>query len=398
MRAAVADACPLATVVPTPARTLRVLTLTPFYPSTENPQEGGFVAEVLPFTQRLGIMNEVVAVRPLHRARADAVESKIPCRWKRHLSVPGNIGLSTAGASLAMSLNSQIRKLRRERCIDLIHAHAALPCGDAAARLSRKWGVPFVVSVHGLDVYSERQAGRAFGPWCRHISERVYREARAVICISEKVRQQLADVSANTTVICNGVDPLMFFPAPEPTPPHRILSVGNLIPSKGHAILLQAFAHVSTSIPDCELEIIGDGPERRDLERLATELEINSRVRFLGKQSRAEVAMAMRRCTFFALPSSYEGLGCVYLEAMACAKPAVACEGQGIEGIIQHGVNGLLVPAEAPKQLGMALGMLLNNGDLRNRIGKAARATILRRHSFEHQAEQLVDLYRECAS
>lgn len=398
MRAAVAGAYPVASVVPTSARTLHVLTLTPFYPSTENPQEGGFVAEVLPFTQRLGIMNEVAAVRPLHCAQAHAVESEIPCQWKRHLSVPGNIGLPASGASLAMSLNSHIRKLRRERRIDLIHAHAALPCGDAAARLGRKWGIPFVVSVHGLDVYSERQAGRAFGPWCRYISERVYREARAVICISEKVREQFADVSANTTVICNGVDPRMFFLAPEQTSPHRILSVGNLIPSKGHAILLQAFADVSTSIPDCELEIIGDGPERRHLERFATELEINSRVHFLGKQSRDTVAMAMRRCAIFALPSSYEGLGCVYLEAMACAKPAIACEGQGIEGIIHHGVNGFLVPAEAPKQLAMALGMLLNNGDLRNRIGKAARATILRCHTFEHQAEQLVDLYRECGS
>ena len=398
MRTAVTTDCSRATNLPEPTRTLRVLTLTPFYPSTQNPQEGGFVAEVLPFTQRLGIVNEVVAVRPLHHSQPGAADSGIPCQWKRHLSVPGNIGLPTAGSLTAMSLNSHIRKLHRELHIDLIHAHAALPCGDAAARLSHKWGVPFVVSVHGLDVYSERQAGRAIGLWCRRIAERVYREARAVICISEKVRERLADISANTTVICNGVDPQMFFPAPDQASGHRVLTVGNLIPTKGHAVLLRAFSDLLKSIPNCELEIIGDGPERRKLERLTTELEISSQVCFLGKQSRDAVAMAMRRCTAFALPSSYEGLGCVYLEAMACAKPAVACEGQGIEGIIEHGVNGLLVPAEAPKQLSDALQLLLLNDDLRYRMGNAARTTILRRHTLEHQAEQLARLYRECAA
>jgi len=380
------------------ARTLRVLTLTPFYPSAQNPQEGGFIAEVLPFTERLGIMNEVLAVQPLHRARARAVNSEIPCQWKRHFSVPGNIGLPTAGSLMAVRLNSHTRKLHRERHIDLIHAHAALPCGDAAARLSHKWGVPFVVSVHGLDVYSERQAGRAFGAWCRRISERVYRKAHAVICISEKVREQLADVPANTMVICNGVDPRLFFPAPEEASPHTILSVGNLIPTKGHVVLLRAFADLLKFFPNCELEIIGDGPERRNLERLTTDLKIRSQVRFLGKKSRDSVAMAMRRCTIFALPSGYEGLGCVYLEAMACAKPAIACEGQGIQGIIEHGVNGLLVPAEAHEQLSNALQMLLHSDDFRHRIGNAARATVLHRHTIEHQAEQLARLYRECVS
>jgi glycosyltransferase involved in cell wall biosynthesis len=176
------------------------------------------------------------------------------------------------------------------------------------------------------------------------------------------------------------------------------LSVGNLIPTKGHALLLRAFADIAHEHPDCELHIIGDGPERQALMRLTQALVISSRVRFLEKQSRTAVADAMKRCAVFALPSSYEGLGGVYLEAMACAKPVIGCEGQGIADIIRHGSNGLLVPPHDELQLRNALGMLLQNAGLRARLGAAARESILQRHTLEQQATNFANLYRECVA
>src|SRR5205807_6951464 len=113
------------------------------------------------------------------------------------------------------------------------------------------------------------------------------------------------------------VDTEKFFPQKEPAASLRILSVGNLIPVKGHASLLRAFAPVLRDVPDCSLDIIGDGPERKKFSDLAAELGIPNSVHFYGRQSRDYVAEAMRQCTVFALPSTYEGLGCVYLEAMA---------------------------------------------------------------------------------
>ena len=114
---------------------------------------------------------------------------------------------------------------------------------------------------------------------------------------------------------------------------------GNLIPIKGHDLLLRAFAAIQDRLPAISaalsLEIIGDGPERARLEQLAQELGIAAKVHFLGRQSRRAVADAMRRATVFALPSRYEGLGCVYLEAMSAGKPVIACQGQGIEEVIR---------------------------------------------------------------
>jgi len=389
-------ACENAQPVRSQARTLRVLTLTPFYPNSENSAEGCFVADVLPRTQHLRINNEVIAVRPRHRGRVRPLESQISCAWQQYFSFPGNLGLPTAGGSLAHSLEDRVQQIHQTEAIDMIHAHAALPCGDAAERMSRKLGIPFVVSVHGLDVFFERQVGKTLGRWCRRVSERVYRRARAVICISEKVRECVGSMAPNARVIHNGVDAETFSPDAEQKNPLVVLSVGNLIPTKGHALLLRAYSRAIGTATEWELQIIGDGPERASLIRLAQQLGISSRIRFLGKQTRDQVAGAMKRCAVFALPSGYEGLGCVYLEAMACGKPAIACEGQGIDEIIEHGANGLLVQAGSELQLAESLRVLMQNEDLRARLGRAARQTVLQRHTLEHQAAEIAELYREC--
>jgi len=97
----------------------------------------------------------------------------------------------------------------------------------------------------------------------------------------------------------------------------------------------------------------------------------------------------------FALPSRYEGLGCVYLEAMSTGKPVIGCRGQGIAEIIQHGTNGFLVGPDNERELALALGMLLRDEVRRRNLGAAARDTILERFTLAHQAEILARIYRE---
>jgi glycosyltransferase involved in cell wall biosynthesis len=205
------------------------------------------------------------------------------------------------------------------------------------------------------------------------------------------------DCGENAEVIYNGVDTEMFRPGTELQSPPTVLSVGNLIPIKGHALLMRAFARVWNAAPGCWLEIFGDGAERHGLMQLAGELGISERVIFRGRQARTTIAEAMRRCALFALPSSYEGLGCVYLEAMASGKAAIGCRGQGIEEVIAHGKNGFLTTPGDETELSEWLRVLLQNDDLRSRVGANARGTILQRHTLEHQARRLSELYRECA-
>jgi glycosyltransferase involved in cell wall biosynthesis len=382
---------------------LHVLTLTPFYPSEGDDANGCFVSEPLASLAKFGVANHVMAVQPVYRSRIRSRDSDFPAEWLRYFSLPRGFGLSTSGAFLFARIVGRVRALNHNQRIDLIHAHGPLPCGHAAMLLSKELNIPYVVSVHGLDVFSTVQVSGPPGAWCRRISQRVYAASRRVICISELVREEVLEGmgrSCRTSVVYNGVDPELFFPAAEPprsTSP-IILSVGNLIPVKGHELLVRAVASLSAEFPHLRCEIIGDGPERSRLEALAAELKIGDIVTFPGRQSRKQVAAAMRKCTLFALPSRYEGLGCVYLEAMSSGKPTIGCRGQGIGEIIRHGSNGFLVGPDNEKELTLAISMLLGDERLRNNLGRAARDTILEGLTLDHQAENLMRVYRESTS
>src|SRR5690242_10315154 len=142
-----------------------ILTLTPFYPSNENPVSGCFVAESVPHLQALGVTNTVLVAQPFYRAPS-TVHSSFPSDWVRFFCVPSGFGLSSAGSLLYRESLSKVAGLARSHRIDLIHAHSALPCGHAAWLLSRKLGIPFVVTVHGLDASSRRQVGGVSGRHC----------------------------------------------------------------------------------------------------------------------------------------------------------------------------------------------------------------------------------------
>jgi glycosyltransferase involved in cell wall biosynthesis len=381
---------------------LHVLTLTPFYPSEGDDAGGCFIAEPLEwFPKAQGIVSTVFAVQPVYRRRLRARAANIPVEWLRYFSPPGGFGLPTAGAFLFARIVSRVRELQRLQRVDLIHAHAPLPCGHAAMLLGQELGIPYVVSVHGLDVFSTQQVTGRASAWCGRISQRVLQSSRRVICVSEHVREQVLQGmgrACRTSVVYNGVDTELFSPVQEPASMAPvILTVGNLIPIKGQDLVIRAVASLASEFPGISLEIIGVGPERSRLENLAGTLGIANRVRFFGRQSRQQVAAAMRRCTVFALPSRYEGLGCVYLEAMATGKPVIGCRGQGIAEIIQQGSNGFLVDTDNEKELALALAMLLRDENRRRNLGMTARDTIVERYTLAQQAENLARIYRDCA-
>lgn len=378
------------------SRRVNVLTLAPFFPSVEDPAQGCFVAEPIRRMSEHGIDSQVIAVNPFYRRPYRASEPK--SEWATYYALPGNLGLLTSRVSLARALRSKVRKLHETARIDLVHAHSALPCGEAALAIAGDLKIPFLVSVHGLDVFADRQCGPWLGRAATRLSLDVYRRAARIICISEKVRQQLPDdLRAKAPVVYNGVDEKLFSAAPGPSSSFRVLSVGNLIPTKDHALLLRSFARVRSTLPHPELEIIGDGPERARLEELARALGIQSQVMFRGRQDRQTVALAMQACAVFALPSRYEGLGCVYLEAMACAKPVIGCAGQGIDEIIRDRHNGMLIPPGDEIALADRL-LALQDIALRQRLGSLARQAVLQSHTLHHQAGRLAEIYRECVA
>src|SRR6266581_2669443 len=123
---------------------LHVLTLTPFYPSEHDDAAGCFIAEPVDVLAKIGVVNTVFAVQPAYRGKLHAKESGVHAEWLRYLSLPGGFGLPSAGAFLFARIVGRVRNLHRLHRIDMIHAHAPLPCGHAAMLLSRELGVPYV--------------------------------------------------------------------------------------------------------------------------------------------------------------------------------------------------------------------------------------------------------------
>jgi glycosyltransferase involved in cell wall biosynthesis len=225
----------------------------------------------------------------------------------------------------------------------------------------------------------------------------VYRAARRVIGVSQHVCDEVqagTGGASPVSVVYNGVNPALFTPGADPTQ-RVLLTVGNLIPTKGHELIVQALAALRPEFPGITWEVVGEGTEWNPIRVSAEDLGVLNCIRFQGRRSRAEVAEACRRCTVFVLPSRYEGLGCVYLEAMASGKPAIGCLGQGIEEIIRHGKNGWLIPSNGREDLVNGLRLLLRDEALRRRIGNSARETILQSFTLEHQAQRLLTIYRE---
>jgi len=392
----------------TDSASLHVLTLTPFFPSAENPVYGTYIAEPIEHFAEFKLHSTVIAVSPLHHPRRHAAPNAI-AQWLRYPMIPSNAGLTTAGYFLYRRSLARVQRIHRRSRIDVIHAHAALPCGHAAALLAERLRVPFVVTIHGLDVFNA-----CFGPETAAAKRRaklsmdVYRRAASVICISRQVENILKKgigEAPSSRVIYNGTDPELFFPSGSAasngsasisaSAPQNILMVGNLLRGKGQEVVFKAMAQIEPEFPDLSCTLIGEGSDERRFIELTRTLGITERVSFLGRQNRQAVAEAMRKCTVFALPSRFEGLGCAYLEAMACGKPVIACDGQGIAEIIRNRENGWLIPVDGVTEMAGALRQLLSSSDLRTNIGINARKTILNGLTLRDQVRQLNDLYCE---
>ena len=156
-------------------------------------------------------------------------------------------------------------------------------------------------------------------------------------------------------------------------PPRRdpgkftVLSVCRFYPRKRLDILLRAAALLRKTIPELEIRIVGNGPERGRLQRLCRELDLGTVVRWLGDVSIPSSAEEYNRCDVFCLPSAQEGFGIVFLEAMAAGKPIVAARAAAVPEVVR---DGLLVEPENPEALADAIVRLYRDPRLRRSLGR----------------------------
>jgi glycosyltransferase involved in cell wall biosynthesis len=283
-------------------------------------------------------------------------------------------------------------RLVRSRTPDLVHAHL-FPAGYFAALASFCCPrVPWIYTEH-----SSWNRRRAYWP-LRLLESALYHRFDRVIAVSNKVEVSLTTwlpgVRSKTECIPNGV-PLSLdaraWPLGTDSVPERptILYVGRLSSIKGVDLLLQAFSQLRAEC--CELKIAGEGDLRPSLEAQTAELGLQNTVEFVGLHTDVQSLMSDAYC--LVLPSRWEGLPMVLLEAMAVGLPVIATAVGGIPEVINHGSNGLLVPPEDPKSLAQALMAVLEDPQMARRIGQRARERIVETYSIEAMAQRTLGLY-----
>lgn len=177
-----------------------------------------------------------------------------------------------------------------------------------------------------------------------------------------------------------------------------LLYIGSLLPIKGVDVLLKALPAIKEEVPNVKLLVVGEGPERSRLERLAEELGVHEDVAFVGRVSHSDVPKYIAACDLLIHPSFSESLGRVLLEAQAAGKPVVASRAGGMREAVREGVTGLLFKPGDHLELARSVLKLLKNPGLRAEMGMAGRRFVAKHFEFWRLERQLVKLYLESIS
>ncbi len=362
------------------SRRLKVLFITNWYPSREEPLKAIWVREYAKAVQ----LHDDVAV--LHCVAPAAKLSKL-WRIKSENDEDLREGIPTYRMGYRRSpiprttyliylwsIFQVVKHIAREGFRpDMIHVHV-YDAGAPAVFIAKLNRIPVVVAEH-FSVFPRRLLGRIdlAKAWL------AFRWADMVLPVSRALQHAIEryGLRAHFKVIPNVVDTKLFFPPLEVrngSGVKRIVFVGQLVPIKGIHYLLKATSHLRNKRDDWHLDIVGDGKERVEYERLTADLKLGDMVTFHGSRSRREVAEFLRRADLFVLPSLAETFSVPAAEALACGTPVLSTRCGGPEEFIVEDV-GFLVPCGDADALFQGLDQMFNNLHLysRQRISQFAR-------------------------
>lgn len=301
--------------------------------------------------------------------------------WK-WLLVPG---FMIAQYIAARRLISQLRP-------QMIHAHWLLPQGLIAAAVCAR--TPWVVTSHGADLFALK--GSLFTKLRRWVVSR----ASAITVVSDAMRQRLTSeiADARVSVLSMGVDTSNRFTPAGDRQDNELLFVGRLVEKKGVRHLLQAMPTIVARYPRTILSVVGDGPERAQLQQQVMNLGLGEHVNFLGALSQAELPELYRRATLFVAPfveassGDQEGLGLVVAEAMACCCPVIVGDVKAVYDLVGSGTGRIVSPVDY-KAFADAIIALLSDQVARDALGDAGRQHVDRYFSWDvisHYYEELL--------
>jgi colanic acid/amylovoran biosynthesis glycosyltransferase len=344
-------------------------------------------------------------------------QAKLLTRYQPHYVGNRLSGAAPEGATVSVATGGRLGKaaiamgsawpyLRplRGRHIDILHAHFSID-GVFAAPLARRLSVPLIVTLHGFDVTTRKAEFLRSGKPALTIAALRESSLQAVgdrfLCVSDFIRSaaiQRGYPEERTFTVPLGIDT---------DRDHEVLSrdenlvvhVARLVEKKGTSDLLKAMRVIVAARPFTKLVVVGEGPLRHSLEKLAKSLGIGASVSFVGGVTHEAALQWIGTCSVVAVPSvtasdgDCEGLPTVVFEAGALAKPVVATRHSGIPEAIKHDQNGLLVDEGDHSALARAILEVLNNSQLADRFSKNAKTMIAARYSARDNVARVEEIY-----
>ena len=372
---------------------MRILFVSECYPDQDKPQYGIFIKQQAQALAELG--HEVEVLVPALTTKDGQVEDRENGIYNlQYRAVRYNLFPLWASTKARKSIYSLIAKKQ----YDLVAVHIT---GDGILKMvvtaCNRLNIPVVAHYHGLNVWEEfRTAHPHRQKLYAAYRQSILQKTQGVIGVSDKVsniaRERLQGVPICT--VYNGVDLSLFAHKARSDDWFKIIGVGNLIEIKGFSYLVKAFAKLHRQLPHTRLEIVGDGVLRDSLQEDAAALGVADAVTFAGKVPYEQVAEKMAQSDLFVLPSFYEALGCVYLEAMGCGLPIIGVAGMGIDEIILHGENGLLVKPKDSEDLYKKMYQVATDSLLARKIGRNGRETA-GKYTWKASADALEKVYKE---
>jgi glycosyltransferase involved in cell wall biosynthesis len=278
------------------------------------------------------------------------------------------------------------------RKIELLHDHIAMNSGTVAALASTLSGVPFSMTVHGLELLSADQwaLGRKIAASAMTVCVSSFVKGQCMMFTSPEHWHKLHEVHC-------GLD-RAFLEVPRSAPPEsrRFVCVGRLSPEKGQLLLVEAASRLRAEGVAAEIVLVGDGPSRRDVERRTRELGLEAMIRIAGWQSSENVRRSIVQSRAVVVPSFSEGIPVVLMEAMALCRPVIATYVGGIPELVRSGETGWLVPAGSVAELANTMRQVLATPARQlAEMGERGRQVVLERHDLSVECTKLTALFAE---
>ena len=358
---------------------LRLLTFSTLFPNPAQPNHGVFVENRLRHLVGSGAASSVVLApvpyfpqgrfaarigRIAFKGRDVAALAAVPPHEQRHglavhhprfAALPGIAARLTPDFIARVAAPVVAELIKDGHHFDAIDAHYLYPDGVAAVALGRRFNLPVVITARGSDVTQWPDY-----PTPRRRIQHAIAEAAALITVSAALGEELVVLGADpvkVNVLRNGIDLAQFQPLDHAAMRTALgvsglllLSVGLLIPRKGHDKTIAALA----LLPDVTLIILGEGPERAALQALAERLGVADRVRLLGAKPHSELSRYYSAADAMVLASSREGWANVLLESMACGTPVLASNIPGNPEVVQSPEAGLILRQNTPEGIAEA--------------------------------------------